>query len=233
MESEKFYTQIGTTVDEIREKFTKSEEKIIQSHSDWNFQDARLVIFRKIIQILNGFTIGFSHIPREFINPVWFKTLYGDLGTKENQERLCEEFEIFLGSGLIIFLYGAIESTMRIISLKLGSEKFPRTISFSSLYKSFLADLNMEQHIDLLRIWGNLRNTIHNNGIFLPFDGEDQIIKYHGNTFTFENGKQHDVIGWEMYALLVGDLCEMVSSIVESKEISSIKEIPDTSIIKK
>lgn len=231
MESQEFYIKIANTFDEILEKFTKSEERNTQSHPDWDFQDARIVIFRKIIQILNGFAIGFSHIHREFINPTWFKTLYRELGTEENQKKLCNEFEIFLSSGLIIFLYGAIESSMRIISLKLDSTKFPKGITFSSLHKTLLADLNLEQYVDLLRIWGYLRNTIHNNGIFLPFDGENQIIEYHNNTFKFENGKQHTIIGWEMYAILVDDLCEMVSSIVESKEISSIKEIPDTSTI--
>jgi len=231
MESKEYYIKIGTTFDEILEKFTKSQERIIQSHPDWDFQDARFVIFRKIIQMLNGFAIGFSHIHREFINPNWFKTLYGELGTEENHKRLCNEFEIFLGSGLIIFLYGAIESSMRIISLKLDSKRFPNDLTFSSLYKTLLSDLNLDQYVDLLRIWGYLRNTIHNNGVFLPLNGKDQIIEYHNNTFKFENGKQHTIIGWEMYAPLVDDLCEMVSSIVESKDITSIKEIPDTSTI--
>lgn len=231
MESQEFYIKIGTTFDGILEKFTKSEERNTQSHPDWDFQDARIVIFRKIIQMLNGFAIGFSHIHREFINPIWFKTLYRELGTEENQKKLCNEFEIFLGSGLIIFLYGAIESSLRIISLKLDSNRFPKNINFSSLYKTFLPDLNLERYVDLLKIWGYLRNTIHNNGIFLPFDGHDQIIQYHDITFKFENGKQHNVQGWEMYALLVGDFCEMITAIVESNKISSIKEIPDTSTV--
>lgn len=194
----------------------------------------RKVIFRKIFQILNGFAIGFSHIHREFINPIWFIALYPEgLNTKENQEKLCNEFEIFLGSGLIIFLYGAIESSMRIISQKLDSKKYGKNTNFSSLYTNFLTDLNLTQYIDFLRLWGFLRNTIHNNGVFLPYNGKDQIIKYHNTTFKFENGKQHPMAGWELYVSLVNDLCEMVYSIVESKEIISIKEIPDTSTIKK
>jgi len=232
MESQEYYLNIATTFDEVREKFTKFQENIIQSHSDWDFQDARLVIFRKVVQMLNGFGIGFSHIHREFINSEWFKQLYGDeLGNDENQKRLCREFELFLSSGIIIFLYGAIESSMRIISLKIDSVRFPKNINFSSLYKTFLADLNLEQYVNLLKIWGYLRNTIHNNGIFLPFDGQDQIIEYQGTTFKFENGKQHNVQRWEMLALLIGDFCEMVSHIIESEKVSSIKEIPDTSTI--
>jgi len=234
VESKEYYLKIASAFDEIREKFTRSEELIMQSHSDWDFQDARRVIFRKIIQMLNGFGIGFSHIHREFINPSWFNALYPEgLNTKENQKKLCNEFEIFLGSGIIIFLYGAVESSMRIISQRLDSSKYGKNTNFSSLYEDFLTDLNLTQYIDLLRLWGFLRNTIHNNGVFLPYNGEDQIVKFHGVTYKLENGKQHPMAGWEIYASLVGDLCEMVSSIVESKEIISIKEIPDSSTIKK
>lgn len=229
METREFYIEIGTTFDKTIEEFTKSMERINQDHSDWDFQDARRVIFRKIIQILNGFAIGFSHIHREFINQEWFKMLYREVGTEENQKKLCNEFEIFLGSGLIIFLYGAIESSMRIIALKLNSKIFPKNISFSSLNKTFLEELNLDQYVNLLRIWGNLRNTIHNNGIFLPFNGKDQIIEYHNTKFKFENGKQHTIQGWKMYSLLVRDLTDMVTSIVDSDDVSAIKEIPDTS----
>jgi len=103
-------------------------------------------------------------------------------------------------------------------------------MNFSTLYKRLLPDLSLEQYVDLLKIWSFLRNTVHNNGIFLPFDGENQIIEYRNQKFVFETGKQHNIIGWRMYFALIADLLGMVTSVVESKKISLMKEIPDTSI---
>ena len=118
---------------------------------------------------------------------------------------------------------------MRIISHNFNPQKFEETSRFSSIFPAFLNDLNLNQYVDLLRIWENLRNTIHNNGVFNPPNGRDQIIVYRNQKFIFENGKQHPLTSWEMLIALVADLCEMMDSIVKSNEISSIQEILDPS----
>lgn len=232
MESKENYLKNATRLDHFIEEFSNSKEKIILSNPDWDVQDARLVVFNKINQILNGFAISFSHLHREFINFNWFESLYPkELATEDNHEKLCTEFEKFIGSGVVLLLYGAVESSLRIISHKLDSTKYPMNMPFSALFQKLLPDLDLKQYVNLLMIWSNLRNTVHNNGIFLSRNAEYLIIEYKNQKFVFENGKQHGIIGWNMYFELIIDLLKMVSSIIESKGISSIKKIPDTSII--
>ena len=109
MESKDYYLKVAKTFDQIIENFEKYYEQVKNSHPEWGDHDARLVIYRKTLQIFNGLAIGFSHIHRELINPNWFKSLYPKgLDTKDNQEKLCNEFETFLSSGVILFLYGAV-----------------------------------------------------------------------------------------------------------------------------
>ena len=232
MESKENYLKNAAIMDRFIEKFSKSKEKIVLCNPEWDTQDARLVIFDKINQILNGFAIGFSHLHREFINFDWFVKLYPEkLATKDNQQKLCTEFEEFIGTGVVLSLYGAVESSLRVISHKMDSERYTKNMAFSTLFKKLLPDLDLERYVNLLIIWSNLRNTVHTNGTFLPHNAQDQIIEYRNQKFVFENGKVHNIVGWEIYIALIVDLLGMVSSIVESKIIYQIKEIPDTSII--
>ena len=79
MDSPENYLKIANIFDEIREKFTESQENIDQSHSDWDFQDARKVLFRKIIS---------SSVRRPFSTQTE-KTL-------ESEDAICWFFEVIV-----------------------------------------------------------------------------------------------------------------------------------------
>ena len=95
-----------------------------------------------------------------------------ELTTEDNHEKLCTEFEKFIGSGVILPLYGSVESSLRVISHKLDSKRYLTRMAFSTLFKKLLFDLDLERYVNLLIIWSNLRNTVHNNGIFFHLMGK-------------------------------------------------------------
>ena len=185
--------------------------------------DSRIVIFTKGIRILNGIQIGLSHLHRDLKENTWWENRFpNDVVTKENRIALRADFDNFIRNALISEIYGIFESTVRILANTYSPTKFSNTIIFSKIYPNFLQELKLEKFVPLIDIWSNIRNSIHNDGIYLPPKKIDRHIPYDGQIYAFCVGKPIIHAGWKDLCELSYELGKATFQIVISHQISSI-----------
>lgn len=210
--------------------YTISRTKLLKEKS-WQENDARIVIFTKGIRVLNGIRIGFSHLSRDLRTDDWWETRYPkDTITSENKSLLMEDFDNFLRSASIVEIYGIFESTIRIIANSYSSKIFPDiTINFSQIYPKFLNELQLQKFVQLVKIWSNIRNSIHQDSHFLPPGKikENDDIDYDGDTYKFRVGKPIIYAGWKNLCVLSYELGKATHQIIISNKISSIPFIEE------
>lgn len=220
--------QVEAYIERIRIDYTVSKEKLEKEYS-WKRNDTRVVIFTKGIRVMNGIQISLSHLHRDLKSDDWWKKRYpNEVITSENKKFLCDDFDNFLRSALISDVYGIFESTVRILAKSYSPTLFPNvTISFSKIYPKFLKELNLKQFISLIQIWSNIRNSIHNDGMFIPPDGKDQDIVYDNDTYLFRVEKPIIHAGWKDLCELSYELGKATYQIVRTLKISSISYIEE------
>ena len=105
-----------------------------------------------------------------------------------------------------------------------GNENF--NLIFKGLIENYL-NLDKEEY-DVLKIYSVIRNTIHNSGIYFSPKNEDSPpIKYKNNTYNFLNGKPVNFLNLELKKIILLDLLELFSKILNNQEIKVIELIKD------
>ena len=221
-------SEIATKIEYIRISYEKSVATLKKQYS-WKKSDARIVAFVKGVRIMNAIQIGFDHLIKNLKIPEWWVQRYpGHQITAVNQKRLCEEFDLFFRTGLINDLYGSFESSLRLFAGAYDSETFSNmTISISKIYPKFFQMVDVKQYEDLFKIWCNIRNTIHNDGMFNPPNQKDELINYNDEQYKFYVGKPVVHTGWFDLLELSFELGKMTFEIVNNTAISSISYIEE------
>lgn len=222
--------QVEAYLERIRVDYTLSRENLEKKYA-WKRNDSRIVIFTKGVRVMNGIQIGVSHLRKDLKHDKWWKDRFpNDTITPENKKLLCDDFDNFLRGALINDVYSIFESTIRILAHKFSSEMFPDpTISFSKIYPKFLKKLELDGFIPLLQIWSNIRNSIHNDGMFVPPKSKaiDEDIMYDGDTYMFRVGKPVICAGWKDLCELSYELAKATHQIITSSKISRIPFIEE------
>ena len=104
-------------------------------------------------------------------------------------KKLYDEYDMFLRSNFITEIYSAFESSIRIIAESYDLKKYNKDTRFSNICKWFLPDVNLKEQISIIKLFSNIRNTLHSNGIFNQPSQRDEKIIYQDKTFEFKIGK--------------------------------------------
>ena len=222
--------QVDAYIERIRTDYTFSRDNLEKKYS-WKRNDSRIVVFTKGIRVMNAIQIGVSHLRKDLKHDEWWKNRYPqDNITPENKRSLCDDFDNFLRNALINDVYGIFESTIRILAPEFSSKIFPdSTIMFSKIYPKLLKELELEKFIPLLQIWSNIRNSIHNDGMFVPpkSKAKDEDLVYDGGTYMFRVGKPVICTGWKDLCELSYELGKATHQIITSPKIVSITFIEE------
>ena len=220
--------QVDAYIERVRVDYELTKKKLEKERS-WKINDVRIVIFTKGIRVMNGIQIGLSHLHIDLRRDTWWEKKYpNDVITPENKRLLCDDFDNFLRSGLISDVFGIFESTTRVLAGAYSPKIFSNlTINFSRIYPRFLKELSLNQFIPLIQIWSNIRNSVHNDGMFIPPKPENQDIVYDGDTYLFRVGKPVIHAGWKDLCELSYELGKATYQIVTSDKISSISFIEE------
>lgn len=203
---------------------------IIQDKYSWSNDDARLTVFNKINRLLASINLGYflmhSYIQKE---EWWQKNQYLE-ATKESIENAANDFEMLFRIGLIHNLLYCVESSFRIYMRTLDPTACNNgRAEFQSIYRCLLKILNLQtSNLELLDLLRNIRNTMHNNGLFFPSNDTNQTVTYKGTSYNFEVGKPNDFVKTELIVELIPDLITLIESVVTTSPlvgISYIKEI--------
>ena len=202
----------------------------IQAKYSWKDDDARLTIFNKLNRLLASISLGYFLMETVVQKKEWWKQNQPDLND-QSVTNAFDDFEMLFRIGLIHNLMYCVESSFRIYVKTIDEDVYKKMQGqFKSIYGWLFKKLNLQAtNVELLDLFRNIRNTMHNNGLFFPTSGNDQTIIHKGITYKFEVGKPNNFVTTELIVDLTPDLINLVENVVQASPLVNIGHIQEIS----
>lgn len=166
----------------------------LHTYSD---KDTRQAFFAKSLNCIRNCYLSYEYFYSYLIDDANINDKLYELCGEESKKFILytAQFEYlqFAKTGMQILLYSSLESSLRSIcnELQIGSP----TKKFSEQYRKLIEELGLDKkYIELLDILGLIRNTVHNNGVYISPNGKDKKLSYNGVTFEFTQFKAIDCV---------------------------------------
>ena len=190
---------------EVQENFalgtTFCDMKIqeLQTIQKFASNDARLTYFRKCSQINDTARLSCDFYQRYMLTDVYWRERFPNhIISNKNKQKLSNGYEQSIRTNYLLENYSAFESSIRIIVQTYKSKKYEKLrYSFEKLFVWFMKELKRENSIPIFQVFTNIRNSMHSNGLFNPYDQENEEIEYQGKKFLFEVGKPIPYGRWQ------------------------------------
>lgn len=198
---------------------------------DWAATDARLTVFNKCSSVLSSTILGYVFVERHLTRPEWWRANATLPYTPESAKAVVAEFLMAQRIYLIHGLFFAVESSFRVYVRALDASACDNgLVVFQRIYSWLLNRLDLTAFLPMLDFWRNLRNTMHNNGLFLPRAGKNVHVRYQGKKYAFEVGKPCAFLNDAVTVMLASDVHPLLVAVVESAPLLSVaKLIPEPS----
>lgn len=159
-------------------------------------------------------------------DPDWANSYQFDLFIPENYVK--DGYEMFLKIGFIHLYFSGIESSLRIFLRNIDSNVHKNSRGdFKKIYDTLFERIGLQKYVPLLDLFRHVRNTIHNNGIFMPADGKNQEIKYKGRVYNFYDGKVQLNTSWSDILFILDETIGMMKELLDNSEIDEKTDMID------
>jgi hypothetical protein len=212
--------------------------------------DARPSAFYKLAQLFHSSKIYFI-LNEEYLQyRKWYDETYikkwnqrwpiaanvdtKNIRTLDDHKLLNNDFYQVMLIGYTHTLFSIMESRFRLFVEALRDTPISNitqdpTVNFGEILDALLEDIKQEGHTDFIKFFALIRNTIHNNGVYLN-KRKQPPVTYKGKTYYFEYRKP--VNYYPAFEFLIFDLTPEVISmfkeiILNSEKILTIPWIPD------
>lgn len=197
----------------------------LMKNKKWKFEnDIRFIFINQLNSILISHNLNINYIVRCISNAEWVKK---NMQT-DNQGAfiIYEEYITYNRNALIFSLTGVVERFFRRILIELNTSS-NITDEFYNIRKNVFELLEIDKEGDewkALNVLSNIRNTIHNNGIYLTKrkDMKEIQFKYHHLHIIFKNEKLHLNSKYEILNFVLMDLINLARIINDHPKISDI-----------
>jgi hypothetical protein len=222
--------KIGPQLEQYSHMPFHIREKLAEKYF-WKVDDARITAFNKLNSVLTTINLGYFLMHIYLSKKDWWKQYQKLDVTESSIQNTLNEFEMFYRIGLIQNIVYSIESSFRIFVRALDSAACKGgQAEFKSIYDWLLKKLNLQAtNTELLDLIRNIRNTMHNNGLFFPTNGQNQSVTYKGTTYNFVVGQPNNFVTTELMISLVPDLLDLVEAVVQAKPLVDIGHIQEIS----
>ena len=212
---------------EIRNK-TDKDISVLLSNFGWDQKlDIRVVSLGKLLRFLIALHLSLHSLNEmadtEYEN--WPDLKLPRPGAEDITGYLVA-YKSFIEISFVSSLFSIIESSIRAYykhiapneykNIKNSTYKVTKIFLLEKLDKEFSIGL---EWVDFMR---NIRNIIHNNGVFSPIDGKERILVYKGTEYEFVPGNTLNFVNWPLLLDLADDFRGMMFNISTDENIRSI-----------
>lgn len=212
-------------LENIQERLNKNRELVHSQIKGIQVNDRRITIYTQLFGILDQAKMGFefSHCS---LNSHDIRTrMFAGFTDEEFLQRI-NAFIHFTAIGMNHAYFSIIESFLRQIHRTILNEP---PISFSKLNQSVSKALDLSQWSEFLKFYGFLRNTQHNNGLFLPSTPKNEEVTYRGKKFLFIYGEPIHFLDADLRLELTNDGNYFVYDVCISEKVINYTCIADPS----
>jgi hypothetical protein len=215
---------IHEALEKLRFRAEAEEHRLAAAHG-WDVgKDARITAVGKFFNVVAGAELGIV-ITGDLLKDNWWHEHAQDGTSPAQKQKVAFEFQGWIKVGFVTFINAAIESSFRNLLRALDpAVANGATAEWKSIYTALLKRVSVPSHepedlLDLLRM---IRNTIHNNGVYLSPKGTDLTVTYQGSRFQFTHGHAVQFASWQLLLQLAVDAFDLLLSVVESPEIVAL-----------
>jgi len=202
----------------------------IQTRRVYQTDDIRESIYKQLYKVVWPYSVGLRFLITELFHNARYAFQFP--GTSDGTRReTIQYYELLLRNGLIYSTSSIVESGLRSVFRALYPEKpgtdsrFQKTI-LRPMLKNLEIDTESDQ-VSALKLLLEVRNCIHNNGVYLGWKREDLRIKYRGDNHTFTYGKSHRSAKREMLLSIIRDIESLFDLIFNKNKLKVLDYVPD------
>lgn len=187
--------------------------------------DARLGVFWQMLSVCQTTAVAL-HLARGPMREISFWRNYPGLEkAPEETHTLRDDYEKFVRVGFVQVLTSVIESSMRLFCEAVSGTG---PTKFSQIRRRLLPTLvslppDVEQ---LFEAWARVRNTIHNNGVYIDLQNVPvTVFTYNNWHYKFED-KSQVRLTWEFLLHIAEQLAKALDLIVNASPLREVAFIP-------
>jgi hypothetical protein len=214
----------------LRECFKNIDILIGPEHIKEN--DARVTFFKHLVNVIDS-TILFLVVSHKHLsNENWWKDIQKEYNLSTRRISFNKEFDYYdqvVTFSFLILVFSSFESSIRLITKQYDATLYQsqKDYGFNSLCKELMRKLKLltkenDKFIDLFVL---LRNSIHNNGAYMPLKSpkKPREIKWNNTVFRFvENELISPPQLWPNLISFSKVICKIFTDIINSSEIKKI-----------
>lgn len=161
--------------------------------------DVRITAFNKAQNLIDAISLGLGFRQHILSKPGFFSP---DV-PGQDVKIIVSQFESLLHLALDQGLFSAMESSLRAVlrTLKPGAAKNGNA-PFKGVAGCLLTELDLRKWFPVLDLCREVRNTVHNNSVYYPEDGESKSLQFEGRTYVFTVGERIPFTTWEFSVML-------------------------------
>jgi hypothetical protein len=188
-------------------------------------RDVRVTVFGKLSTAMSSASLGTSLVAKYLQYQQWWLDHQPDA----NGQNALDAFVNMLRISLFHQTFSAVESSLRLILKSLAPSAANSSAGeFKSVYECLLRS-NLSHayaaECDLLDLLRLVRNTIHNNGVYLPKSGKLETVTWKGVGYTFVPGTVIEFIDWHFLVDRLDDVVLLCQTVVSDPAVSGFPQL--------
>lgn len=209
--------------------YYKSMQELINTYHFDEIRDVRVNIFKHCRIVIDSTYIFFLVRQDSLFEPDWWVRMIGrrlisEEMTEEQRSTFAFAFDSYTKSAYITMLLFGIESEFRSLYLAVFGKKAP--FKFSEVYEELLHEFDLDNYKDLLKLASNIRNTLHNGGMYI---WPDDTVPWRNVPYQFKQGQSLVLDYWETFIIITGDIFVMLDRLIKDERIIKKQTIVDSS----
>ncbi len=194
-------TTIVFELENIQESLNTNRERVRSKIKGISPIDRRITIYMQLFGILDRVKMGFEFSLCSLDSKEIKSRMFSGLTKDEFMQRI-NAFIHFMAIEMNHSYFSIIEAFLRQIHRTIIAEP---PGSFYKLAKSISDRLDLPQWSQFLNFYRLVRNTQHNNGLFLPNDKKNDEVIYRDKAFSFVYGKEIRFLNTDLRLALISD----------------------------
>jgi len=209
----------------IRDQALADKHHLLAANPTWDDRrDGRVVLMNKFINTLNTCILSWTFAADYLLDGNWWDERYPHVPVTDRQIYRYE-FWVSTRWTFIIALFSCFDSSFRVFLRHFDpSAESGRPISFVRVWKALRGHLagryvKTSRSLDFLRM---VRNTVHNNNVFIDPEGKNRQITYRGRRYRFRDGRPIRFVTWEVLLDLTDDLRRLTMLILTDRKLRAV-----------
>jgi hypothetical protein len=189
-------------------------------------KDTRITVFRALQHLLDSVTLALGFMYHELGNKSWWNKVDKKQIPDSDIRIYFSEFGAFAKVGFVQCLVSCIETAFRAFLRSIDPASCNHGLAeFGSIYECLLKSKLSKcppdgiSLLDLLRL---VRNTVHNNGVYLHKSGKNATVKWRGNYYKFIQGTEIDFVTWDFIIDISDNIRQLLCFVVEDSNLKAI-----------